>query len=729
MTRKRTLRSAGVFLCALLLFPFFAKAAPLLAAETVGGGGNASFSTTLEELRSLGLPVVEIDTADGGYVTSRIDYKEATMRISLSREYAVFQNTYTDGDGGAVAVKGRGNFSWNPGYADGKKNTPKGAIRTRKVPYTLKLEKKADLFGLGRARTWTLLANYDDRTSMRNKLAYDFSGKLGMIWSRSVFVNLVLNGEYMGVYQVCRKINEKLLADEVTDWEDIAEDAAAAVARAYNFDEAKRKRLEDALKANAAWITGGTVGGYRISDYIDLSSYDPYTGYLLEYDSDANEPSFFRTSHKIPIKVKNLQSVKTNREIYQRLTGFLEEFEAALFSPTFCNSQGKHYSEYLDINSAVDYFLVYIVMMNRELGNRSFYMYLNREGKLVFGPVWDFDHSTGNLFLKKSRKYTVWNDSVVAENNRWYQQLYRDPWFIALVRERWGQIRETAEEILPEIEYWKELLTPSEELEYEKFGGDPYENQFLSRTGTHSFVYEATDLSRFLAARLRWIGTAIGARDPGIRDTDPDVKEKGYEEDPTFTLTVTGVSEPIGLAVPGERPFVADGVSGLQDVLVETALKKGDSVVALLNGEVLCAQRVTDPGGKLALTVPAERFDPGINVITVFRNAGENNKRSVFFSLLMPGEKRTVDGRDPDEAAEPDLPWETAPAETEPPPPPETDPAPDETASPGEPEDPEERGPGPIVFLLPLGAAVLAVLAVTAAALAGKNGKKEDKAK
>ena len=717
MMQRTLFRGAAFFLCALILFPLFAGAAPLFAAETVGGGGNASFSTTQEELRSLGLPVVEIDTADGDYVTSRIDYKDATMRISLSREYAVFQNTYTDGDGGAVAVKGRGNFSWNPGYADGKKNTPKGAIRTRKVPYTLKLEKKADLFGLGRARTWTLLANYDDRTSMRNKLAYDFSGKLGMVSSPSVFVNLVLNGEYMGVYQVCRKINEDLIGDEVTDWEDIAEDAAAAVARAHGFDEAKRQRLEDALKLNAAWITGGTVGGYKIADYIDLSPYDPYTGYLLEYDSDANEPSYFRTSHKVPIKVKNLQSIKTNRVIYQRLTGFLEEFEEALFSPTFCNSQGKHYSDYLDINSAVDYFLVYIVMMNRELGNRSFYLYLNREGKLVFGPVWDFDHSTGNLFLKKSRKYTVWNDSVVAENNRWYQQLYRDPWFIALVRERWGQIRETAEEILPEIEYWKELLTPSEELEYEKFGGDPYEKEFLSRTKNHSFLFEATDLGRFMAARLRWIETAIGARDPGIRDTDPDVKEKGYEEDPTFTLTVTGASEPIELAAPEERPFVADGVSGRQDVLVETTLKKGDNVTVLLNGKVLCSDRVTAPGGKFALTVPAEMFDPGINVITAFRNAGENNKRSVFFSLLLPGEKRTVDGRDPNEPAEPDLPWETAPEETEPPgtEPPETDPAPEQ----GAPEDGDRFSP--VFALLVCAAAALIVFDVF---LIAKKGKK-----
>ncbi|MBQ2118579.1 MAG: hypothetical protein II192_05940 [Clostridia bacterium] len=230
-------------------------------------------------------------------------------------------------------------------------------------------------------------------------------------------------------------------------------------------------------------------------------------------------------------------------------------------------------------------------------------------------------------------------------------------------------------------------------------------------------MFEATDLGRFMAARLRWIETAIGARDPGIRDTDPDVKEKGYEEDPTFTLTVTGASEPIELAAPGERPFVADGVSGRQDVLVETTLKKGDNVTVLLNGKVLCSDRVTAPGGKFALTVPAEMFDPGINVITAFRNAGENNKRSVFFSLLLPGEKRTVDGRDPNEPAEPDLPWETAPAETEPSgtEPPETDPAPEQ----GAPEDGDRFSP--VFALLVCAAAALIVFDVF---LIAKKGKK-----
>ena len=717
--KRNALRLISLVLASVALF-LLAPPLPLSASGEIGGGGNRSFSTTLGELRSLGLPVVEIDTADGGYVTSRIDYKDAAMRISLSREYDAFQNTYTDGDGGAVAIKGRGNSTWNKGYRDGKPNSHKGTFQTRKVSYTVKLEKKADLFGLGRAKSWTLLANYQDRTALHNKIAYDLSGKLGMVSSPSVFVNLVLNGEYMGVYQVCRKVNEDLIGDEVTDWEDIAEDAAAAVARAHGLDEEKRQRLEDALNANASWITGGTVGGYRIADYIDLSPYDPYTGYLLEYDRDANEPSFFRTPHEIPIKVKSLPAIKTNREIYQRLTGFLKEFEEALFSPTFCNSQGKHYSEYLDMNSAVDYYLVFITMMNLELGNKSFYLYLNREGKLVFGPVWDFDRTVGNLFLKRTRKYNVWNDSTESKSNRWYQQMYRDPWFVALVRERWGQIGGPVSEILPEIEYWKELLAPSEELEYEKFGGDPYETEFLPRTKGHTFLYEVSDFSRIMAARIRWLELKFALRDPGIEDNIPNLADCKYAPDTSFTLTAKGESGALTLASPGEKPYpAADGISAeFQDVTVETTLKRGDDLTVLANGKVLFSGKVTDAKGKVSVTVPAENFDPGINVIAFFRNAGEKNKKSTYFSLLMPGEKRTA-------AGEQDLPWETAPAETgqsgtELP---ETDPAPDGTAA-LLPET-EENGPRLIGRLLPVGAASAAVLVFAFVILRRKTPKKE----
>ncbi len=701
--KRHALRLISLFLASAALF-LSAPAFPLSAYEEVGGGGNTAFHTSVGELTSLGLSVVMIDTADGDYVRTRIDYKEATMRVVLAEKDAAYQNAYTSFSGAGIQIKGRGNYSWNRGYADGKANTPKGASRTRKAPYTVRLDKKADLFGLGKSKTWTFLANYYDRTSLRNKTAYDFSGRIGMIYSKSTFVNLVLNGEYMGVYQICQKINEDLFEGEVIDWEDLAEEAAAAVALAHGFDEEKRQKLEDGLNANASWVTGGTAGGYRIADYIDLSPYDPYTGYLLEYDSDANEPSYFKTPHGIPIKVKNLQSIKTNNRLYLCLTGFFSEFEEALFSPTFCNGKGKHYSEYLDASSAVDYFLVYMVMMNRELGNRSFYMYINRAGKLVFGPVWDFDHSNGNLFLKKSRTYTVWNNSSAVKNNRWYQQLYRDPWFVALVRERWPEIREEAEAILPEIDEWKEILAPTEELEYAKFAGDPYEELFVSRAAGRTFSYEATDLGRFLTARIRWLDAQLGLRDPGIEDTIPDGESQKYLTDPSFTLTARGTNSALTLSAPSEKPYAADGISQeFQDVTVETTLKRGDDLTVLVNGAVLFSDKVTDPKGKVSVTVPAETFEAGINVIAFYRNAAKNSRKTVYFSVRMPGEKRSA-------APEPVIAEETAPPESEAPEAPEPS-EPAETAPAAEPgESGSERDPFPLVFTLLLCAAAAMIV-------------------
>ncbi|MBQ7171462.1 MAG: CotH kinase family protein [Clostridia bacterium] len=721
--KRHALRLLSLLLASAALF-LSAPAFPLSAYEEVGGGGNAAFHTSVGELTSLGLSVVLIDTADGDYVTTRIDYKEATMRVVLSEKDAAYQNAYTSFSGGGIRIKGRGNYSWNKGYADGKKNTPKGASQTRKAPYTVRLDKKADLFGLGKSKTWTFLANYYDRTTLRNKTAYDFSGRIGMVYSKSTFVNLVLNGEYMGVYQVCQKINEDLLGGEVTDWEDIAEEAAAAVALALGFDEEKRQKLEDGLNANASWITGGTAGGYRIADYYDLSPYNPYAGYLLEYDSDANEPSYFKTPHGIPIKVKNLESIKTNNRLYLYLTGFLSEFEEALFSPTFCNSKGKHYSEYLDVNSAVDYFLVYMVMMNRELGNRSFYMYINQAGKLVFGPVWDFDHSNGNLFLKKSRLYTVWNNSSAVKNNRWYQQLYRDPWFVALVRERWPEIRDEAGEILTEIDEWKEILAPTEELEYAKFAGDPYEELFVSRTAGRTFSYEATDLGRFLTARMRWLDAQLGLRDPGIEDTIPDGESQKYITDLSFKLTAKGKSSALTLSAPSEKPYAADGISAeFQDVTVETTLKRGDDLTVLVNGAVLFSDKVTDPRGKVSVTVPAEAFAAGINVIAFYRNPAENSRKTVYFSVAMPGEKRPAADPEPVIAEETAAPEETALPESGETASPEEALTGPETAPAAEPgESGSERDPYLLVFTLLLCVAAAAI--VFDVYLLTKKGKK-----
>ena len=49
----------------------------------------------------------------------------------------------------------------------------------------------------------------------------------------------------------------------------------------------------------------------------------------------------------------------------------------------------------LDVNSVIDQMLILELAMNREYGDpRSLYMYMNGDGKLSGGPVWDFDRGT-----------------------------------------------------------------------------------------------------------------------------------------------------------------------------------------------------------------------------------------------------------------------------------------------------------------------------------------------
>jgi|GEM_PF-1350834 len=636
--KKLPIRIAAFFLAASALFAVTASC-PSLAADTsrkINGGGNTGFSTTEKELLDLGLSVMYLDTEDGDYITSRLEYKNAKMTIVLSDEYKLFTNEFTSEGGGAVRLKGRGNSTWNNGYKDGKANTLSGDTHTRKVPYNLKLDKKTDLFGMGGAKNWVLVANYMDRTFLRNKIIYELSGQLGMVYTKSVFVNVVLNGEYMGVYMLCQKINANLFDGDVVDWDDVAQDVASAIAEKDGLDDARREQLKEELETNVGWITSGVYGKYKISDYIDISEYYPYTGLLLEYDGYADEASFFTTGHGVPIKVKNLEYIKTNEDMFSYLTSYLYYFEEALYSDTFCNSAGKHYSEYLDMDSFVDYFILNMVMLNVEFGYKSMFMYINDYGKLVLGPCWDYDWSSGNPFLNSNAQYDQWYNDGRAGNNHWYHQIYCDPWFVALVRERWAQILDEVYGIIDMLESYSEYLEPTVKLENKKFAGDPYESDFAWRTGGRAYSVEVNVLSNLLQNRIDWMNVQLSER-------DPDIENRGFRSKYSFEITVTGKSSDIAGPDPDEQFYVADGISEeFQDVTVKTSMENGDNVKIYLNGNLLKDKTITSANGTVTQLISANQFMNGVNVITVMRNTWESDADVVYYSLQMPGVKDTI---------------------------------------------------------------------------------------
>lgn len=132
------------------------------------------------------IPVIYIETENREPVHSKEEYIDADIRIQGNQEYNSDKVLYE----GKTQIRGRGNATWN---AD-------------KKPYRLKLDSKADLFGMGKNKHWVLLSNPFDTSLLRNQLSYNLSADMGLEYQKSVWVDLVFNGTPVGNYQLCEHI-------------------------------------------------------------------------------------------------------------------------------------------------------------------------------------------------------------------------------------------------------------------------------------------------------------------------------------------------------------------------------------------------------------------------------------------------------------------------------------------------------------------------------------------
>ena len=139
-----------------------------------------------------------------------------------------------------------------------------------KKPYKIKLDKKTDLFGLGggvKNKHWVLLANCFDESLMRNKLCYDLAGQFGApVWMKSEWVDVVMNGKYVGNYQLCQHIRVSEERIPILNWDtgDVAEAAQKANPALTNDDV---DLIDEMLETNCLWMTSGTFA-YGGTNYV-----------------------------------------------------------------------------------------------------------------------------------------------------------------------------------------------------------------------------------------------------------------------------------------------------------------------------------------------------------------------------------------------------------------------------------------------------------------------------
>ncbi len=392
---------------------------------------------------SSNLPVVYIDTENGAPVVSKDYYINATIKIQGSELYPEGSTTLYNGK---TEIKGRGNTTWS----------------APKKPYRLKLDKKTDLFGFGSNKHWVLLANYTERSLMRNSIAYDLSGQLGMPYMKSVMVDVVFNGEYVGNYQLCEHIRISPERVNIQDIESIAGDVAKAIYAVEKGADmpttADRDLLEVALaEKDLSWITKGNitfknVAGkqltYNVFDYIDIEDYiDTTGGYLMELDEYYDEVSKFRTKSGQPLMFSKPEFLYTNSDLMKYVQDYVQAFEDAVNSPTYSttyNGETVHYTDLFDMEALVKYWLIEELFFNEDFMKKSTYLYKGAGEKFKMGPVWDMDWSSAGEGNTKA--YDQWATkffNIKAQNYQWYKQIIKDPAFVLQAYNLYNEIRST----------------------------------------------------------------------------------------------------------------------------------------------------------------------------------------------------------------------------------------------------------------------------------------------
>ena len=453
-------------------------------AYTVGNGSESR--TYIVSVTNSGLPVAVLEHGGG----SR-DWPEAGLRVRGKDEdwggndYFTLYNAdgTVDVERAQCGSRLRGNST---------QNFPK-------LPFALKFEEKVGPQGLPTDKRWELLANWMDRTMLRNAVAQDVARRTadvlpdGLGWNpRGTNVELIINGRHVGNYSLIEKV--KIDADriDIRDcYEDVVDDGNA------------NPTVDDC-------------------------------GYLLEFDDAMDEVNCFRTGRGLPVMFKD--EVPADGDIFNAVKDKVESIEANL-------EVGNYEAAYelLDINSVIDYFLVQELTFNNEYKHpKSVYMYMDGDGKLTAGPVWDFDWQTfiipdqvrayGGNYVDQLRNVDEWlyGGSKLAERTfpifgeydyandmpyMWYPLLFKDAAFRSKVQERWNSIYPVLLQVSDEIDRLAEQNRVSDRFNSAMW---PTTRDLKNTVGAAfngdeemSFDEAIQSMKKAYADRLEWMNTQI----------------------------------------------------------------------------------------------------------------------------------------------------------------------------------------------------------------------------
>lgn len=344
------------------------------------------------------VPIINITTQDSVSISSRDYYINASLWLD-NCGIDGYESIGSEANPVPLEIKGRGNWSWSHSF---------------KRPYRLKFATKHSPLGLDNSRHFVLLANNEDYSGyLRNTTGFALSRLAGMPYTPSLVpVELIINGQYMGIYFLCEKIRIENGRVDIMEQNDMEEDPDNA--------------------------TGGWL--------LELSDKGE-TVISQHQGNDSNNPVFSFVSDSPEV----LSSVQRN---------YIHDL---IFRTDSCiyvsNKNDTAWEQYLDINSVARFYIIHEIMENVEAFSGSLYMYkdLGWDEKLRFGPVWDFDNSffqdgttSDHFIFDYGKKYSF----------LWIKELLKFPHFQRAIRMAWKELMNNnpVEAITINASQWRETI-------------------------------------------------------------------------------------------------------------------------------------------------------------------------------------------------------------------------------------------------------------------------------
>ena len=444
------------------------------AISGTGKSNEVSFAPPLETPNPTGIAQVHFDTYEGDAVNTRDRYFEG--QFSMRGSNATGQSCSDVAPIMKSTMKGRGNYSWS----------------FPKKSFTLKIDKKTNLCGLGTSKKYALVANDYDKSLLRNSLAGYVGSKLdGLDWSpKSTPVDFYMNGSYRGSYLLIERI---AIQGSVTN---AYETPADTYSNRVNIDELTGDQT------SSSEITGGYVLEW---DFRKGADYNAYLG------SDSGYVGVKEPENDLDREGDNTgDGISSAQRSY--ISNYLNTVDSSL------RGGPDAWDKYIDRDSAIDYYIAMEYLKPVD-GNMwaSVYMYKPRGGKLHFGPLWDFDLAAGSatragnvassssFYLKNNLGISAQQDT--SNGKTWFNRLNEFPSFRNAVADRWDEIKGSLD-TTGYLTTQRNLIDDSADLNFQKWGHSSRISEY--QVIKSSWSSDVNYLRDWASARKSWLGGSSG---------------------------------------------------------------------------------------------------------------------------------------------------------------------------------------------------------------------------